>query len=80
MALTQLYTMTSFFSPACEAATLAALRAMQSQAVNLSWARGSPVSSDHLNSDGNKSETGILMAFGHMCPRGLTGCVVMTSL
>lgn len=66
---------------ACEAATLAALRAMQSQqAVNPSRARGSPVPPDHPNSDGNESETGILVAFERMCPRGLTGCVVVTPL
>jgi len=66
---------------ACEAATLAALRAMQSQqAMNLSQARGSPVPSDHPNSDGNELETGILVAFECMCPRGLTGCVVVTPL
>ena len=66
---------------ACEAATLAALRAMQSQqAMNPSQACGSPVPSDHPNSDGNESETGILVAFERMCPRGLTGCVVVTPL
>jgi hypothetical protein len=65
---------------ACEAATLAVLRAMQSQAVNPSRARGSPVPPDHPNSDGNELETGILVAFERMCPRGLTGCVVVTPL
>ncbi len=67
-------------SAACEAATLATLRAMQSQAVNPSWAHGSPVPPDHPNSDSNESETGILIAFGYICPCGLTGCVVVTPL
>lgn len=67
-------------SAACEAATLAALRAVQSQAVNASRARGSPVPPDHPNSDGNESETGILVAFKRTCPRGLTGGVVVTPL
>jgi len=63
---------------ACEAATLAALRAVQSQAVNPSQACSGPVPPDYLNSDGNKSETGILVAFEHTCPHSLTGCIVMT--
>lgn len=67
-------------SAACEAATLTALRVMQSQPVNPSRARGSPVPPDHPNSDGNESETGILRAFERTCPHGLTGCVVVTPL
>lgn len=65
---------------ACEAATLAALRAVQSQAVNPSQARSGPVPPDYPNSDGNESETGILVDFERTCPRGLTGHVVVTPL
>lgn len=67
-------------SAACEAATLAALRAVESQAVNLSRARSGPVPPDYPNSDGNESETGSLVAFNRTCPRSLTGCVVVTPL
>ncbi len=65
-------------SAACGAATLAVMRALRSQAVNLS--HSDPVPPDHPNSDGNKLETGILVGFECMCPRSLTGCVVMTPL
>ena len=65
-------------STACEAATLAVMRALRSQAVNPS--RSDPVPPDHPNLDGNELETGILVGFERTCPRSLTGCVVVTPL
>jgi hypothetical protein len=65
-------------SAAYEAATLAIMRALQSQAMNPTC--NDPVPPDHPNSDGNELETGIPLGFERTCPCSLIGCVVVTPL
>lgn len=57
-------TYTEIVNAASEAATLAALRALQSGALNLS--RSVPAPNDTPSSDGNESETGALQPFKRM--------------
>jgi hypothetical protein len=51
---------------ACEAATIASLRAVQSWALSSSHSVPAPL--DHPSSDGNKSETGVLKPFERTVP------------
>jgi hypothetical protein len=57
-------------SAACEAATMAVLRAMRSG--NRSRSRGIPASPNRSSLEGIEPETGVLKPFERMCPRALT--------